>query len=424
MKHRALTLAFLIVFGLGVLAGQLLPNALANAPSARQDILRDHDRAYTELSVFAEALHYIRTEHLDPPPVDSLIAHAIEGMTRALDTYSEHLNEARTKILQEDSEGAYEGIGITLEPSEHGPRVTHVLAQSPAERQGVRADDILLQINHTPVSNDTIQTLIEQIRGGDSANITLKIQRDTQVIDIEIQREKIQLQALETDTLPNGVLWLKLRYFDAKTHHRLDEALKAHTRSTNAEAGVILDLRNNPGGLFSEAIAVAQRFLGEGVIVRVDDGQLRGRHAWHADAKKLRYRGPLIVLINEYSASSAEIVASALQENGRAQVIGERSFGKGTVQRLFPLSDQSALKLTVSAYYSPNDHCIDGHGVVPDLRPTPLQNAQQEADEANARAEETCRGHATSTRLATVKIPKHSDDPALALALETLHAHE
>jgi len=421
MKQRALIFVLLAVFGLGVLAGQALPNAEANA---RDAALTERDRAYAELSVFAEALHHIRTQHLDPPPVDTLIAHAIEGMTSALDTYSEHLNEARAKILQEDSQGAYEGIGITLETSDQGPRITRVLPQSPAARQGLRAGDILLQINHTPISNDTAQTLIEQIRGGDSSAILLKIQRDTQVIDIEIRREKIDLQALETSTTTDGVLWLKLRYFDAQTHHQLDEALKKHARSKNSEAGVILDLRNNPGGLFSEAIAVAQRFLHEGVIVRVDDGQQRGRHAWHADPKKVRYTGPLVVLINEYSASSAEIVASALQENDRAQVIGERSFGKGTVQRLFPLSDQSALKLTVSAYYSPNDHCIDGRGVVPNLRPTPLKDAQKEADEANARAEETCRGHATSDRLAKVKIPAPSDDPALTLALETLRTTE
>lgn len=420
MKRWVLRASFLGIFGLGVLAGQSLPNAQADTREARSALLRDSDRAYQELSVFAEALHHIRTQHLDPPPVETLIAHAIDGMTSALDPYSERLSDEQAKILQEDSDGVYEGIGVVLQASDDGPRIERVMPDSPAARQGLRKDDIVLRINHTEVTNTSMAALIEQIRGGDASHLTLQIQRQDKILDVEIQREKIDLDAVETRTLESGELLIKIRYFDAQAHRNIDVALQQHARSANASAGVILDLRNNPGGLFTEAIAVAQRFLMDGVIVRVDDGQHRGRHAWHAESKKQRYQGKMVVLIDEYSASSAEIVASALQENGRAQVVGERSFGKGTVQRLFPLSDRSALKLTVSAYYSPNDHCIDGHGVVPDFRPSPLSNAQKEADDANARAEEACRGHATNPRLATVRIPHDSSDPALQLALEIL----
>lgn len=420
MKRWVLPLSFLAVFGLGILAGQLLPLAQAGATNERSAALSDSDRAYAELSVFAEALHHIRTQHLDPPSVDTLIAHAIDGMTQALDPYSEHLSEARSQILLEDSDGAYEGIGIILQTSDDGPRIERVMPASPADRQGLRVGDVVLRINDHEVSNDSMAQLIEQIRGGDSRDVTLRIQRDEKILDVEVERKVIEVQALEQETLEDGTLWLRLRYFDAQTQRRVADALKAHRRSQGADAGVLLDLRQNPGGLFTEAIALTQHFLREGVIVRVDDGEARGRHVWQADAKKVVYEGPLVVLIDEYSASSAEIVASALQENGRATVIGERSFGKGTVQRLFELSDRSALKLTVSAYYSPNDHCIDGLGVVPDLRPAPLEDAHAEAEKANARAEESCRGHTPNPRIAQVRVPQESDDPARRLALEVL----
>lgn len=426
MKRWLLPLSLLTAFGLGILAGQVLPNAQASTrdqdstSKARSALLQDSDRAYAELSVFAEALHHIRTQHLDPPSVETLIAHAIDGMTETLDPYSEYLSEAGSKALLEESDGHYEGIGIVMETSDDGPRIESVVPNSPAARQGLQPGDIILRINEHDVTNETLYARVEQIRGGDSPKVTLRIKRDTDIIDVDIERKIIELHALESETLADGSLWLRLRYFDAKTQRDVADALQKHQRSAPKDAGVILDLRQNPGGLFTEAIALTQRFLRQGVIVRVDDGEARGRHVWNAEKKKASYDGALVVLIDEYSASSAEIVASALQENGRATVIGERSFGKGTVQRLFQLSDKSALKLTVSAYYSPNDHCIDGLGVVPDLRPTPLKDAQAEADKANARAEENCRGHTHNPRIAEVRIPDESDDPALTLAQQVL----
>lgn len=390
MKRSVLSALLLGAFGLGVLAGQTLPTAQADARDAdtrRDAVLRESDRAYFELSVFAEALHNIRTQHLDPPPVATLIAHAIEGMTDALDPYSEYLSESRRKMLEEDSQGEYEGIGVMLERSDDGPRIQRVMPGSPAERQGLRAGDLVLRVGDIDVTNVSMSALIEKIRGGDAKRLMLRVQRRDEILDVEIAREVIHVAPLSATNLSSGALWLQLRLFDAQTHRSVREALHEHARSAHADAGVILDLRGNPGGLFTEAIAVARLFLSSGVVVRVDDGMQSGRHTWNADAKQARYSGRLIVLIDEYSASGAEIVAAALQENARAQVIGHRSFGKGTVQRLFKLADGSALKLTVSAYYSPKGHGIDGQGVVPDLRP--VSTAESDGDLALELALET-----------------------------------
>lgn len=388
MKRSVLSALLLCSFGLGVLAGQMLPSAQADAQ--KDAVLRESDRAYFELSIFADALHHIRTQHLNPPSVRTLIGHAIEGMTDALDPYSEYLSEERRKILEEDSQGEYEGIGVMLETSDDGPRIQRVMPNSPAARQGLRAGDLLLRVGDTDVTNDSLPALIERIRGGDAKRLMLRIQRGDDVLDVEIGREAIHVAPLTATTLSSGALWLQLRLFDAQTHRSIQDALKTHARSKHADAGVILDLRSNPGGLFTEAIAVARLFLSDGAIVRVDDGMKSGRHTWEADRKQMRYEGPLVVLIDEYSASSAEIVAAALQENARAHVIGHQSFGKGTVQRLFHLADGSALKLTVSAYYSPKDHRIDGQGVVPDIRPESstesdeTENDETESDETES----------------------------------------
>lgn len=459
MKRSVLSALLVSSFGLGLLAGQVLPSAQADVRSAdtrRDDILLESDRAYFELSIFADALHNIRTQHLNPPSVSALIAHAIEGMTDALDPYSEYLNEDRRKILEEDSQGEYEGIGVMLERSDDGPRIQRVMPDSPAARQGLRAGDLLLRVGDIDVTNATMGALIEHIRGGDTKRLMLRIQRGEDILDVEIAREVIHVAPLSATTLPTGALWLQLRMFDAQTHRNVRDALKQHARSEHANAGVILDLRNNPGGLFTEAISVARLFLSKGAIVSVDDGLQSGRHTWEAEAKQMRYDGQLVVLIDEYSASGAEIVAAALQENARAQVIGERSFGKGTVQRLFKLADGSALKLTVSAYYSPKDHCIDGHGVVPDLRPSPPSKAGSDAvpptqmnastDPAGSKdlttadpnptqddttpyrsdshAVQLCRGHVQNTRTPDLRVPtpdrRFDQDPALALAAQTL----
>lgn len=436
MSRRPLIATAVGTLAIGIALGQLLPAAFA-------DPVHTEDATYRQLSVFAEALHTIRTQHLDPPSTQKLIEQAIRGMTDSLDEHSSFLDAELLQMLREDSAGTYRGIGVELSATPEGPRVTSVFPGSPAARQGILRGDLLLAIDGKALTDAGMADVVSEMRRHANATLRLTISRDDHIFDVDLEKDVVKMQPVSTERLASGVLWLKLQQFNDHVSRDVRNAL-----ATNETAqGVILDLRDNPGGLLDEAIEVARLFLRQGIIVQMNDGQEHGARVWNADARRQRYKGPLVVLINENSASGAEIVAAALRDNQRAQLVGQRSFGKGTVQSILPLIDGSALKLTVTEYFGPNGHCIHNVGVTPDfLVDTPQSRTAAsgthspnlehtgDAPEPESQAHTTnpaepppCRGSGgIDHRIPIVREPQRpaSDDPRLATDLSLALAVE
>lgn len=414
--------AFALVFCAGLASGLLIDAARASGEEASA-----HDQSYTQLALFAEALHAIRTQHLRPPDTDVLIEHAIQGMTQALDAHSAYLDEELLRVLQEDSSGAFDGIGVELIDAERGPTILRVFPSSPAEAQGLQPGDLLISLNEVPLQGAAIERVVLELRNSDARVVQLRVERGGHVFDVELERAHVHIVSVEVDALSPTRSWVKLRHFNDETAASLRAALRP-TRGAAPEQ-VILDLRDNPGGLLEAAIESARLLLDDGTIVHVDDGTARGRRSWEARRGAAIYRGDLVVLINEHSASGAELLAAALRDNGRAPLIGAQSFGKGTIQAIVPLTGGSALKLSVAEYVSPQGHCIHGVGVSPDLQPPHVDDDGPTNDARPSARTHTCDSEAgIDPRSPILRTPsdaaltRASGDPALALALDILDA--
>lgn len=419
---RSAALALVFCAGLG--SGLWIDAARASGEDAHA-----HDQSYAQLSLFAEALHVIRTQHLRPPDTGTLIEHAIDGMTQALDTHTAYLDAESLRMLEEVSAGSYEGIGVELIDTARGPKVLRVFPGSPAEAQGLQPGDLLLSMNEVPLDGAATEHVVVELRKSEARVVELRIERAGQVFDVELERAYVHIVSVESEALSPTRRWLRLRYFNDETADALRAALRP-TRGLAPEQ-VVLDLRNNPGGLLSAAIESAQLFLDHGTIVQIEEGSARGHRSWEAHPGTAIFDGQLVVLINERSASAAEILAAALRDNGRATLIGAQSFGKGTIQAIVPLTGGSALKLSVSEYLSPRGHCIHDVGVTPDLQPPPAADADATppSDAAPRARTHTCESSAgLDPRTPILRTPtsasltRAAGDPALALALDVLDA--
>lgn len=330
--------------------------------------LTDDERAYHELSVFADALQLLRTQHIQPASVHVLIEGAIRGMTEQLDPYTTYLTAEQFRILKEDTEGQYQGIGVLLQVDKDGTWIQEVKPGSPADKQGLRAGDQLIKINGEELDKPSLQELFDSMRTSAEKSMTLQVQRGEHTFDVEVARKRIQSEPVSAVVRDDGTLYLQVNMFAYNVHKDIAQAIKKYLKKrTQMPTSIILDLRDNPGGLFDEAIATAQLFLNDGNIVHVSDGQEGDHRTWTASPKSTLYEGPLVLWINAHSASSSEIVSAALQDNHRATIVGQKSYGKGTVQQLIPLANHGALKITVTEYLSPMGHPIHERGVTPDI---------------------------------------------------------
>lgn len=369
--------ATLVVVGLFV--GGVTCGSLAGAAAAA----RAHD-PYVALDLFARVLTTIEREHVHEISTDQLVEAAIRGMVRELDGQSQWLSAERYQQLQDDTEGAVTGIGLEVRPTTDGFEVTRVLPNSPALRDGIAAGDRILAVDGQPLDGLTPRALEDRFAGARGAPAVLTILRAGADAPEEVQtvRDRIPRPSVQGDLLPPSVAYLRLAVFHAGAGDELKLEFGRLERRAVGEGrtldGLILDLRDNPGGLLSEAVAVADLFLDEGTIVstrrrRTQEGQHDDVHV--ATPGGLPPGLPVAVLVNGGSASASEIVAAALQETGRAALVGEPTFGKGTVQQLYKNVEPapSALKLTVGWYTTHSGEPVaPGVGRSPDhLVPSP-----------------------------------------------------
>lgn len=328
---------------------------------------------YENLRTLARVLAHVEASYVEVVDQDEALKGAIRGMVASLDPHSAYLDASEYRLLMSDTAGRFAGIGVEINVHDGWLTVTGVFPGGPAARAGMQVGDRFLSIEGAPARDMSILDAVQRMRGEPGTHVHVQLRRDDQgpALELDLRRAFIQVDAVETKLLPGGVAWVKVRAFQQTTGEELGAALDAAARNARASGGVrgvLIDLRDNPGGLVDQAVVVADEFLDSGTIVST-----RGRGGQLLSESKARGRGtrpnwPVVVLINGFTASAAEIVAAALRDHQRATLVGEATFGKGSVQNIIELPDGSALKLTVARYYTPAGVSLQARGIEPDIR--------------------------------------------------------
>lgn len=324
----------------------------------------------SEISRFVNVYQLIRNRYVEEVSSEKLIDNAIKGMLSELDPYSRYIPVAEMDDFNNENNGSFVGIGITADISDKRLLITSVFKNSPADKAGLKGGDVIREIDAAPVTKQNVRESLDDLKGEIGSKVKLTIHRDDEPsFEVSITRAPVIIPSVESTALTDvNLLHLKINQFTRETG---SEARKALSENTQVK-GVILDLRNNPGGIIGSALEVADLFLEQGLIVSTKErntGKLKKKHAKKQSEDSSL---PLIVMLNANSASASELVAGALQDHKRALIVGQKSYGKGSVQTIFPTEDNGAIKLTVSRYYTPNGRAIQAKGITPDITLTPL----------------------------------------------------
>lgn len=361
-KKTELVLGLLLaaVFLAGVMAGGPVRSVAGSAAS---------EEPYPHLEAYANLLDIIKEKYVDQVPDRDLVYASIKGMVRSLDPHSSFLTPEEYQDEETEMEGEFSGIGIELTVKDGFPSAMHVLEDTPSFKAGMKPGDQIVEVDGTFTRNMSPDDVTKLIKGPKGQPVTLTIMRKgvSRPKKIHIVRDTIKIKSVSSNLLDNAYGYIRISEFQVDTRKDLQAAIKELQQSAQGNLeGILLDLRDNPGGLLDQAANVADRFMADGLITYTegmkDDQKLR--FYAHTDDD---YLGPLVVLVNEGSASASEVVAGALQDTGRALIVGTRTFGKGSVQTIFPLEDGSALRLTTSRYYTPRDRSIQADGIHPDI---------------------------------------------------------
>lgn len=324
---------------------------------------------YTDMKRFSKAYDIIRNGYVRDVDNEELMNGAIRGMLENLDPHSTFLSKEDFKEMQETTSGEFFGVGIEISTENNQLIVVAPIEDTPADKAGLKAGDMILAVDGQPTQDMSTQEAVSKIRGPKGTPVELLIlhKEAKAPTTVKIVRDAIPIISVKTRFLDDdGYLWVRLTRFTDKTTLELLEALRDQAKKTEIK-GIVLDLRNNPGGLFKQSVSVSDVFLKKGAIVsmRGRGGKVLEYHEAKSASSDLTC--PLVVLVNQGSASASEIVAGALQDHNRAVILGERTFGKGSVQKIEHLGDGTAIKMTIARYYTPKGRSIQAEGIIPDL---------------------------------------------------------
>jgi carboxyl-terminal processing protease len=324
-----------------------------------------------KLKVFAQALALIEEQYAEPKPTKDLVYGAIQGAVGTLDPHSSFMTPEEFRELQIETKGKFSGIGIEITLKDRILTVVSPIEGTPAYQVGLKPGDQIVKINGAPTKNITLMEAVKKIRGPKGSKVVLTINREgfQKPKDFVITRQIIPIRSVKARILDDGIGYIRLTNFQDQTDHDLRAYLKKMKKRLVPFKGLILDLRNDPGGLLEQAVRVSDEFLPSGLIVYTEGRNRRQNMRFYARSGQEGKVGtvPMVVLINEGSASASEIVAGALKDQKRALVLGTKSFGKGSVQTIIPLEDGSALRLTTALYFTPSGVTINEKGIHPDV---------------------------------------------------------
>ena len=334
---------------------------LKNAYSSEKDI-------YQKIDLFGEVLEKINKEYVDEINQSDSMDAAIDGLLQSLDPYSGYMSPKTFDEMQTDTSGEFGGLGIEVTMEAGVVKVISPIDDTPASRAGIKAGDYIVKIENTQVQGKSLSEAVDLMRGpvGSSIELTIRRRGEKKALIFEVTREIIEIKSVKADLLDKNIGYLRLTSFNENSAQQIEKEIKELEKNKKLK-GYILDLRNNPGGLLSQAIKISDFFLENGEIVSTKSRKSSENRKWFAKKGDITKGKTLIVLINYGSASASEIVAGALKDHKRAILLGENSYGKGSVQSIIPLKNKGAIRLTVAKYYLPSGKSISEVGVSPDI---------------------------------------------------------
>jgi len=323
---------------------------------------------YKKIDLFGEVLKKINEEYVDEVDQSKSMDAAINGLLQSLDPYSAYMTPESFEGMQTETSGKFGGLGIEVGMESGVVKVISPIDNTPASKAGLKAGDYIVKINGTQVQGKSLMEAVELMRGpvGSSIEITVRRQDVKKALIFNITREIIQVQSVKSELIDNNIGYIRLTSFNENSSKQVKEKVKKLNKNKKL-IGYILDLRNNPGGLLSQAIKISDFFLENGEIVSTKGRNVSENRKWFAKKGDITMGKALIVLINYGSASASEIVAGALKDHKRAIILGENSYGKGSVQSIIPLKNRGAIRLTIAKYYLPSGKSISEVGVTPDI---------------------------------------------------------
>ncbi|MFN8543108.1 MAG: S41 family peptidase [Candidatus Binatia bacterium] len=324
---------------------------------------------YEELEVFTNIMTIVQKNYVEEVPTKKLVEGAIQGMLVALDPHSAYLTPELYKELQVDTKGTFGGLGIEITNRNGLLTVVSPIEDTPAYRAGIKTGDQIIKIDGELTKDMPLSEAVKKMRGAPNTRVTLTIRRETRadLFDVGLNREVIKIQSVKSKMLEKNYGYVRITQFQERTDDDVEKSLRTLDKDAGGLKGLVLDLRNDPGGLLTQAVHVCDLFLDSGLIVYTDGRLENQKQRYYAHKAGTFGDVPMVVLVNGGSASASEIVAGALQDQKRAIVLGTTTFGKGSVQTILPLDDNSALRLTTARYYTPSGRSIQATGIVPDI---------------------------------------------------------
>ncbi len=325
---------------------------------------------YDELRNFTEIFGRIKRDYVEPVSDKKLLEDAVRGMLTGLDPHSAYLGDEEYKELKEGTTGQFGGLGIEVSMEDGYVKVVSPIDDTPASKAGIQAGDLIIKLDDKPVKGMSLVEAVKYMRGEPGSEIILTVVREGADVPLKIKilRAVINVKSVKSRILEPGYGYIRISSFQSRTDQNLVDAIKELTQNNkNKLKGLVLDLRNNPGGVLDAAVGVSDAFLTDGLIVYTEGRIKNSEMRFNASPDDLIAGAPIVVLINSGSASASEIVAGALQDHHRAIIMGEKSFGKGSVQTVLPTSNGGAIKLTTARYYTPSGRSIQAEGIEPDV---------------------------------------------------------
>ena len=385
---------------------------LSSNPASAQD---KNKTTYRQLNLFGDVFERVRADYVDKSSDEKLIENAINGMLTSLDPHSSYMNEKSFRDMQVQTKGEFGGLGIEVTMKNGVVKVVSPIDGTPAFRAGVKPGDLITHLDKVPVLGLSLSAALEKMRGPVDTDIVLMIRRkNREPFEVTLKRAVIKIQSVRS-RVERSMGYIRITSFNEQTEKGVKRAMKSiEERLEGPPKGLVLDLRNNPGGLLEQAIAVSDAFLERGEIVSTRSRRAEDSQRFNAKPGDLAENVAIVILINGGSASASEIVAGALQDHRRAIILGTRSFGKGSVQTIIPLTGHGAMRLTTARYYTPSGRSIQAKGIEPDIK---VEQARLEViDQSWRTREENLRG---ALKNPTENQKSKDDDPTAKPATES-----